>query len=288
MIEFLLLLEFFKNILNPSNILINVNYAKNEDVLIKEEEFSKIDFIKIDEKLISAKSVLIKEIKGKTLYSKNAEEKAPIASLTKIMTALVSFKKYDKNTTFEVPEKFKYYEAQTDFRKGERFKRDDLISSMLISSSNASAFLLSLNLGEKNFINEMNKTAENLGLKNTKFEDPAGLSPNNVSTLNELYNISEYIISNYPEIFYYSRAQSFILKGKFERILYNTNQLIYKYEKNILGTKTGFTDEAKQCLIMIIKFENSPLIFLGLLGSEDRIKDGEYLLKVLEDYYNNK
>ena len=286
MIEFLLFMEFLKNLLSPSNVLINTYPSSTEEALIKESELSKTVSLKIDENFISAKSVLIKEIKGGTLYSKNIDEKLPIASLTKLMTALVSLIEYNKDTIFEVPSSFNFYEPQVDFKKGEKFKRDDLIKAMLVSSSNASAILLSSNLREKNFVDEMNKIAKFLGLRNTEFEDVTGISPKNVSTIKDIYYLSEYIISEYPEIFYYSRSPSFVLKGNFERILYNTNKLIYKYGENILGSKTGFTDEAKQCLIMIVKFKNSPLVFVGILGSEDRVKDGEYILKILESYYN--
>jgi len=291
MLEILILLEFLRNIINSPNILENTNLitpTSNTESIIKEKELSKTDFLKIDEKQISAKSVLIKEFGGATLYAKNPKLKLPIASLTKIMTSLVSFKNYDKKTIFEVPEKFDYYESQVEFSKKEKFERDDLIKAMLISSSNASAILLASEVGIEEFVKKMNETAKSLNLKDTYFEDVTGLSSNNVSTLEDLYALSEYIISNYPEIFEYSRHPSYVLKGKAERILYNTNPLVYKYGKYIIGSKTGFTDEAQQCLIMIIKFENSPIVFIGILGSNDRVKDGEYILKTLNSYYNKK
>lgn len=289
MVEFLVFFEFIKQLLTPSNVFLTVNNLNNTTTpLIKEEELQKINLLKIDENKISAKNVLIKEIKGPILYSRNIKEKRPIASLTKIMTALVTYTTFDEEEKFKVPKNFNFYEAQIEFKPGEEFDRNDLIKSMLISSSNASALLIASKISENEFVKKMNNLAKSLNLSDTNFDDVTGLSNKNISSLNDLYYLSEYILSNYPEIFFFSKDKSFTLKGKFNRILYNTNQLIYKYDENILGSKTGFTEEAGQCLIMIVKFPKSPLIFIGLLNSNDRFRDGEYILKVLEDFYKNQ
>jgi len=283
MLEFLMLLEFLKNILNqPANVF-NDN-LNNINTLYKSENFVEIKNFKIDPNQISAQNVLIKEIKGPILYQKNAQEQKPIASLTKLMTSLVALNIYSPTEKFEIQKD--YPEKQTEFKKGEAFYLNDLLKTLLIASSNSAAEIIQDKIGKKEFIKYMNKMAETLNLNQTIFEDAIGISSNNKSSLNDLYNLSEFIIKNKPEIFKYSREASFVLKGEIIRYIYNTNKLIEKYPSIIFGSKTGYTEDAGQCLIMILKFEKSPLIFVGLLNSKNREADGEYIIKTLKEYYH--
>mgnify|MGYP000580866705 CR=1 FL=1 len=283
MLEFLMLLEFLKNILNqPANVF-NDN-LNNINTLYKSENFVEIKNFKIDPNQISAQNVLIKEIKGPILYQKNAQEQKTIASLTKLMTSLVALNIYSPTEKFEIQKD--YPEKQTEFKKGEAFYLNDLLKTLLIASSNSAAEIIQDKIGKKEFIKYMNKMAETLNLNQTIFEDAIGISSNNKSSLNDLYNLSEFIIKNKPEIFKYSREASFVLKGEIIRYIYNTNKLIEKYPSIIFGSKTGYTEDAGQCLIMILKFEKSPLIFVGLLNSKNREADGDYIIKTLKEYYH--
>ncbi len=287
MIELIVFLEFFKNVIYNKANLFNLHEGSinnNVNKIFKKEDFREIKNLKIDPSKITAKNVLIKEIEGPILYGKNYNEQKPIASLTKLVTALVALNIYNPEEEFEIRD-LKIKEAQTSFTKGEKFLLKDLLKAMLISSSNASANIIASKVGEEKFINYMNNLAKNLNLLNTKFEDNTGLSSRNISSLLDLYYISKYILKEKPEIFEYSRNASFLLKGNFIRNLYNTNKLVEKYSKFILGSKTGFTDEAGECLLMILKFENSPLIFVGILDSKNRELDGEYIIKTLMEYY---
>ncbi len=285
MLEFLMLLEFLKSILNqPANILNNnLNSITKENALYTAESFVEVKNFKIDPQQISAQNILIKELEGPVLYKKNSEEQKSIASLTKLMTALIALNIYSQNEQFEV--KTNYSENQTKFKKGEIFYLKDLLKTLLISSSNSAAEIIQSKIGKAEFVKYMNKFAELLNLNQTTFEDATGVSPDNKSSLKDLYNLSKFILKNKPEIFEYSREASFVLKGKTIRHLYNTNKLTEKYPTIIFGSKTGFTEDAGQCLIMILKFEKSPLVFVGLLNSKNREADGEYIIKALREYY---
>jgi len=285
MLEFLMLLEFLKSILNqPANILNNnLNSITKENALYTAESFVEVKNFKIDPQQISAQNILIKELEGPVLYKKNSEEQKSIASLTKLMTALIALNIYSQNEQFEV--KTNYSENQTKFKKGEVFYLKDLLKTLLISSSNSAAEIIQSKIGKAEFVKYMNKFAELLNLNQTTFEDATGVSPDNKSSLKDLYNLSKFILKNKPEIFEYSREASFVLKGKTIRHLYNTNKLTEKYPTIIFGSKTGFTEDAGQCLIMILKFEKSPLVFVGLLNSKNREADGEYIIKALREYY---
>ena len=289
MLEFLMLLEFLRSILNqPANILNNdlnsINSSINKrNALYSTESFIEIKNFKIDPNKISAQNVLIKELEGPVIYKKNPEEQKPIASLTKLMTSLVALNIYSKNEQFEV--KTNYPENQTEFKKGEIFYLTDLLKTLLIASSNSASEIIQSKVGKDEFVKYMNRFAELLNLNQTTFQDATGLSSNNKSSLKDIYILSKFIIKNKPEIFEYSREASFLLKGKTVRYLYNTNKLVEKYPNIIFGSKTGYTEDAGQCLIMILKFEKSPLVFVGLLNSKDREADGEYIIKALKEYY---
>lgn len=284
MIEIILFLEFLKNIfINPNINLANINQTlAYEDFTIEQPKK-----IQIDENKISAKNVLIKELNGQTLFEKNSLEKKPIASLTKLLTAIVALQNYDKDDKFYIKETFlenESAEKSTNFKKGEIYNRDDLLNIMLISSSNISALALAEKIGKENFIDKMNEVVKNLALKNSYFFEPTGFSEKNFSNLEDLYFLTKEILKNYPEIFEISRKSTFYIDNK--GYFYNTNYILPKYQNFIIGSKTGFTEKAGQCLILIVKFPNSPLIFIGLLDSKDRIKDSEYLIKKLKEFYS--
>lgn len=294
MIEIIVFLGVLREIIKPVNSFFNIP-EKNQDTyqransvkaFVDINEFEKITPFIFDTSKISAKAVLIKEIAGPTIYAQNSDKNFPIASLTKILTALTAFTIFDQNEIFTIPKNYRYFDEQQNLLGGEFFKRDDLIKAMLISSSNVLAIVLSEKYGKEAFVAQMNNLARNIGLKNSFFEEPVGLSSKNTSSLNELYFLAEYILRTYPQIFEFSREPSFVLKGNFERIFYNTNPLVKKYKEEIIASKTGSTSKAGECLIMIIKLKNSPLVFVGILGSKDRISDAEYIIELLKKYYN--
>jgi D-alanyl-D-alanine carboxypeptidase len=314
MIELIVLIEFLKNILDIKTTLLNAQiYNKQSDNIYFDYPLKQIDFLNktskdqnknnpndqnkilnknkffdIDENVISAKNVLIKEINGETIYSKNIEEKKPIASITKLMTALITFENY-KNLKEKIKISEKIFENKsilenhTGLKNGDVMTLEDLLNISLISSSNIASLAIAENLGIEKFIELMNNKAKELNLKDTQFQDPIGISPQNVSTLKDLSVLTEYILKEYPLIFEFSIKPAFNIDKN--RIVYNTNHLIEKYKKYIIGSKTGFTEEAAGCLIMLVKINNSPIIFVGVLGSRNREADAEYILKKLIDYY---
>jgi D-alanyl-D-alanine carboxypeptidase len=281
MLEIFTLLELLKSITQPANIL-NFQNEKNQTIIA----YRKIENLNIDKNFISAKNVLIKEIKGDEIFEKNPNEIKPIASLTKLLTAVISFENYKEDDSFTITKEILNYNGESGgFLEGEKFNRNDLIKAMLVGSSNKAGYTLASKMGIENFVNKMNEKAKEIGMNNSNFVDPVGLNKNNKSSLNDLYLLSEFILKNYPEIFRFSILPYFDINGSYFRRIYNLNYLIPYYKNFILGSKTGFTDDAGECLLMLVKFKNSPIIFLGLLDSKDRFKDAEYLLLKLKKYY---
>ncbi|GIW65670.1 MAG: D-alanyl-D-alanine endopeptidase [Candidatus Parcubacteria bacterium] len=293
MLEIFLLLEFLKNIFNNNYANLNLN-LNNSIKAISYEEFNEEKEkkeINIDLTNISAKNILVKEIKGQTLIEKNSQEIKPIASLTKLITAVIALKNYSFDDEFIIKKEFltnNDAEKNTKLREGEKFNLKEILNIMLISSSNISAWTLADKMGNDKFLNLMINFVKDAGALETQVKEASGISDDNRSSLNDLFLIIQKILKEYPEIFEISiKPDYFIIKNGNNRLIYNTNYLLAekKYRNIILGSKTGFTSKAGECLILLVKYPTSPLIFIGLLDSRDRLKDAEYILEKLSRFY---
>lgn len=231
---------------------------------------------------VSAISVKIdKRGQQKILFEKNSEKILPIASLTKLMAASVVLENYDLSQELMVSKKaIGQPEAFGQLRVGEKLSVENLLYLMLIESSNDAAFALSELIGEGGFVELMNLEAKYLGLKNTHFADPAGYSPENYSTVKDLVKFTKYLLEEKPQILEISRLSEFNLydpDGVFHHKLLNTNEILGEIPE-IIGGKTGYTPEAGECFILVLKNprDNSILINI-ILGSRNRFEEMQKL-----------
>jgi D-alanyl-D-alanine carboxypeptidase (penicillin-binding protein 5/6) len=243
---------------------------------------------------VNAKSALVLDAGTNTvLYSKNSDKELPIASLTKIMTALVILEKVDLNDTVVVSEKAVSVEGRKNgIVAGEKIRAGDLLKMMLIESNNIAAVSLAEYSagGIQEFVELMNKKAEILGLKNTIFYSPTGLDregENNHSTAYEVAQLVNYALEK-PLIWDILKIQNSNLSsidGKTKHRIKNTNLLLGKME-NVIGGKTGFTDEAGECLTLVV--EDPPKkhkIISVVLNADDRFLETEKLVEWTFDSY---
>ncbi|MCK4891206.1 MAG: D-alanyl-D-alanine carboxypeptidase [Candidatus Pacebacteria bacterium] len=235
---------------------------------------------------IDSKSAIVLDVgTDAILYSKNSKEKMPIASLTKIMTALVVLENVDLNGAVTISRNA----FDTDGRKdslavNEKIKAEDLLKIMLIRSNNTAAVSLAEHTGGsvEEFIKLMNKKAELLGLKNTNFSNPTGFdSEENYSTAYDIAQLFDYALDK-PlvwEILRIQRLNLTSLDGKIKHNLKNTNLLLGRLE-NVTGGKTGLTDEAGQCLALVVGDPiNNHQIISVVLNAEDRFLETERLVR---------
>jgi len=224
---------------------------------------------------ISLKTNLLNE--DKIVNQKNIDLKLPIASFTKLMTAIISLDNYNLSQNIFLTESADLQPSmKIDFKIGDNFTIKNYLYVMLIESSNKAAFALAEQIGEENFVNLMNQKAKEIGLKNTYFADPTGLSSKNVSTINDLVIFVKYIIKNYPAIAEISTIKKYELLGFGE--IENTNQLLVDFPEIILS-KTGFTNDAKGCLLIVLNNPKDSDYFINIiLGSENRFLEMEKLI----------
>lgn len=240
---------------------------------------------------ITARSALVIKI-GKNgvkevLYQKNPEEKLPIASLTKLMTALVVVENYPLDQKIKISRLAVAQDGTAgNLRQGDVFSIEDVLNIMLIESSNDAAFALADIVGESEFVKIMNWYAGYLGLKDTIFANPTGLNdPAAFSTSEDVFKLVERIIREKPLILEISAKKSFEIfsqNNNFHHSARNTNELLDKIP-NIAGGKTGFTDEAKGCLVLVLKNDNGDYFVNIILGSDDRFGEMEKLTKLTEE-----
>ena len=198
-------------------------------------------------------------VNDQIMFSNNADEPIAPASLTKLMTALLLLDSYNLGDFIEIdfPENYVYEGKVAYLESGQQMTIESLLEFILIYSANDACIAASIIVSDKyeNFIVLMNNKARELGMNNTNFNNPDGLdSINHYSSLNDLLILSKEVVDNI-ELLTIIMKPSFISDiGGVDKVYLNTNKLI---EKNYLGLKTGWTNEAG-------------LTFIGLNQSNDR------------------
>jgi len=175
------------------------------------------------------------------------------------------------------------YGESAGFKLGERYTVNDLISAMMTVSSNDAAYALAAHFGEDDFISEMNLFAKNIGMKSTTFRDSSGLSPQNLSTVEDLYLLGKYIWENEPDIFSITRKKSATIHDVntgFQHTLININK--FAGRDDFLGGKTGQIPEAGGNLLSLFTYKtfNQPILIV-VLGTDERFVETEKILMEL-------
>lgn len=214
----------------------------------------------------------------KILFEKNSEQTLPIASLTKLMTALVAMENCNLNQPIVFSERAASMEGEANFFKtGEIFYGKDLLYSCLIESSNRAAQALAESLGEDRFVDLMNAKAVELGLENTHFINPTGLDPDypnissNFSSALDLARLSTYLFENdfFIEIAGTKEFDIYEVGKGFHHRIISTNELLWEMPEILFG-KTGQTPFAKKCLLIFSYApDNDGYLVSVILGSQD-------------------
>ena len=228
----------------------------------------------------------------KIMYSQNEERVRPIASITKLMTAMVSLD-YSSDMGRELTLS-KNAKSNLPLKK---YTRRELFEAMLIRSDNGAAETLASDYpgGRSNFIKSMNKKAADLGMTLTNFDDPTGLNNNNRSTANQVVDMV-IAASNYPPIKEISVKKLTQIETKHKKkirkiVLNNTNRLVLFEFDNVIVSKTGFTNPAGFCVALMVEQKERKkdeyvkhrhaIVILGEKNTKERVD------RVKEIMYNN-
>ncbi|MBQ7357276.1 MAG: D-alanyl-D-alanine carboxypeptidase [Clostridia bacterium] len=204
---------------------------------------------------ISAKSaVVIEASSGDIIWSKNCDQRLPMASTTKIMTALVALQACDIQKTVKISPLAVGVEGSSVYLyEGEELTMENLLYAMLLESANDAAAAIAIEVGGSisGFADMMNKTAHDLGLENTSFENPHGLDgEDHYTTAKELALIARAAMQNetFRKIVSTYKTTIPLNTDEGARLLINHNKLLRSYE-GAIGIKTGFTKKSGRCLV---------------------------------------
>lgn len=244
-------------------------------------------------RLESNAAIVIDQEQGSALYAKNARAVMPIASITKLMTAIVVL-----DARLPLDEPLEVTHEDLDFVKGTRSRlgtgtvltRREMLKLALMASENRAASALGRHYpgGFPAFVSAMNRKARELGMRDTRFVDSTGLNPDNVSTAQDLVRLVEAGL-RYPVIRDFTTSESHYVEvdeGRRSRVLSynNSNGLVRARNWDIGLSKTGYISEAGRCLVMQAQIAAKPVIIVLLdsWGKMSRIADANRIRHWLE------
>lgn len=241
----------------------------------------------------SAAAVVFDVQTGQPIYEKNVNNTRSIASITKMMTAMVvldSNQDMRDELVISSSDLVGAKQASTNLRAGDRLSRSEFMLMMLMKSENPAAKTLASHYygGYNAFIAAMNQKAESLGMYQTRFSDASGLDPRNVSTANDLVKMMREIATNprYQTIRNFSTAPSYSFyitnynSGSRTYNASNTSTLVRSGSYALGASKTGYIREAGHCVVMEAHVNGRPsiIVLLGANGSQNRWRDAETIL----------
>jgi len=284
---------------NSSEIIV----ANDLNTNTPRENFNTIEAIKNPYSNISirAKSAIVKDLNtGEIIYSKSPDSPMPLASINKVMTALVATIESNSDQDVFISQMALMTEGEDFLRLGERFSLKDLLEFMLVKSSNDGAAAIAqafeFNSPGVSFVGKMNEIANKIGMNNTYFLNETGLDENLVTagsfgTSRDVATMMEFALKNYPEILYSTKEIDIKTRSKngIQHQATNTNGIISELG-NMVASKTGFTDLAGGNLAVIVDPALNKPVAIVVLGStfEGRFDDVLKLSNSLEEYFNYK
>ena len=233
--------------------------------------------------LVSAKAALVYDLsEQKALFSKNPKERFPMASLTKIMTAIIALESPKEGDRYAVTQADLVGENSMGLSGGEIFSLEELTYGLILTSGNDAAETLASNypVGRDKFIEAMNNKAKSLGLESTHFTNPTGLEGDGqqYTTAYDLLVITKYamrfplfktVVGTFDYHIPYSNNHK-------EFYLENETNLLTSYP-GVIGVKDGYTPEAGLCLVTFLNYKNHKIIGI-ILGSDNRRQEMKDLL----------
>lgn len=252
---------------------------------------------------VLAKSAFVYDLsENRVLYAKNEDEQLPIASITKLMTALVAMELLPKNTEITIRSDFLKEEGDSGLRTDESWTLKDLLDFSLVTSSNDGARSVAsvigatklntndYNLGRKDFIEKMNLKAKELGLSKSFYINETGLDVGNVSggygSARDINELVKFILKTHPEILEATKYQKLSLSSdSFIHDAKNTNDIVGSIP-GLIASKTGFTEMAGGNLTIAFDPSLGKPIIVTVLGStlNGRFTDVDTLVKATLNY----
>ncbi|MBM7604478.1 D-alanyl-D-alanine carboxypeptidase [Metabacillus crassostreae] len=258
-------------------------------------------------------AILIDQESGRVLFEKDAHKKMRIASITKIMTAILAIESGKLEEMVTVSDRVLKAEGSSIYlQKGEKIKLEDLVYGLMLRSGNDSAVAIAEHVGGslEGFVIMMNQKAAEIGMTNTEFANPHGLDDheNHFSTAYDMAILTQYAMKNetYQKISGTETHRAPNPNEKWDRVWHNKNKLLTQLYEYSTGGKTGYTVRAKRTLVSTATKDGFDTIVVTLNDPNDwkdhmnlhnyayshfelvKLKDKGTLKGIEEDFYHNK
>lgn len=230
---------------------------------------------------------------GRILYQKNSNSRHLIASITKIMTAVIALDEASPKEIYQAKEEvLEMYGTNIYIEYQEKMSLKDLLYGLMLRSGNDAAVVIANNVckNEKEFVKKMNEKAKEIGMKNTTFANPHGLDEKtqNYSTAYDMAILSSYAYKNYPLFRKISGTNKYISQNKEKTYLwYNRNKLLKMYEYTT-GGKTGYTPSAGKTFVSTASKNNLNLTIVTLDDSNTYENHKALYEKMYKNYQSYK
>ena len=238
---------------------------------------------------ITAHSYLAVNLSDNSILMKqNANRPYPVASITKLMTAVIAFEELDLDQKITLTEEMLKPDGYSpSLYLGLTVSTEDLLKATLIQSTNDAAEALSCFLGKEKFVALMNQKAKELNMTRTVFYDAHGLNPANQSTVKDLTRLLIYIYKNHPEILNISRNNNFWLPDSTGKLLKFRNLNSFYPLSNFIGGKIGYLFEARQTFASLFNVKDNVVAVIMLRSDNYRV-DAFSILNRLQASLNRR
>lgn len=237
----------------------------------------------INTPVVSADSYLVADVDSGDVYIEyNAQQILPIASVSKLITALVANETISFDKKITTPEKYMAQKANTHDTKSKQFVVSDLLYPLLMESSNGVAETLAEYYGTDAFVRWMNATARSLNMRSTHFAEPSGLSPDNVSTSDDLFRLAVYLADKKTFIWGITRTPTKRISAVDGAVYSIANFNKFSERNDFIGGKVGYTDEAGHTMVSIFSFSvgsTTRRVAFIVLQSDDSTADTQTLTR---------
>lgn len=261
-------------------------------ILVPGQGFAREGNMKLAKNASSA--LLMEADTGKVMYNKNANEKLPPASMTKIMTLLLIMEAL-KSGKISMDQKVRVSDyaasmggSQIFLEEGETMTVDELLRGIAIGSANDASVAMAEQLdgSEEAFVKHMNKKAKQLGLKHTHFENATGLpEKNHYSSAHDMAKMAQALLRYEKITDYTGKYEDYLREDSDDKFwLVNTNRLV-KFYPGVDGLKTGYTNEAKYCLTATSK-KNGMRVIAVVMGAPTTKERNQQVTKMLDYAYS--
>ncbi len=237
----------------------------------------------IKDPFLSARSAVVVDVNSRAvLFEKNPHQRLLPASTTKVMTALVALNNFALDDVITINQAHRSIGQSMNLVSGERITVENLLYGLLMHSGNDAAFALAENFsgGYQEFVNEMNKLAQKYHLQNTQFKNVSGIDEyGHFTTVSDLARLSAIAMENpiFAKIVATKEKSVLDVDNTITHALSNRNELLGEIQ-GIRGTKTGWTEQAGECLVTDTIREGNEIITV-VLGSNDRFEESRTLIE---------